>query len=85
MIDVASLAKRPDTRFLMLFLAILAVTFTVVALQPVNDAVVVPFTALVARLSGAVLGCARGGHHGGRLRSSVSPVSRSPSTTDATG
>ncbi len=47
--------KRPDTRFLMLFLAILGLSFTVIALRPVNDAVVVPYTAWIARVSGAVL------------------------------
>lgn len=48
--------QRPDTRFLVLFLGILLIAFTTIALQPVNDAVVVPYTAFVARISGAVLG-----------------------------
>lgn len=47
--------NRPDTRFLMLFLAILGLSFTVIALRPVNDAIVVPYTAWIARVSGAVL------------------------------
>lgn len=47
--------QRPETRFLILFLVILASSFTIVALKPVNDGFVVPYTALVARTSGAVL------------------------------
>jgi len=47
--------QRPDVRFLVLFLAILGAAFTMIALNPVNDAVVIPYTAFVARLSGAVL------------------------------
>ncbi len=47
--------RRPDTRFLMLFLTILGVSFTVIALRPVNDAIVVPYTAWIARVSGVVL------------------------------
>jgi exosortase H (IPTLxxWG-CTERM-specific) len=46
---------RPDSRFIILFLVILGTTFTVIALRPVNDNVVVPFTALIARVSGVVL------------------------------
>ena len=46
---------RPDTRFIILFLAILGTTFTVIALHPVNDNIVVPYTALIARASGVVL------------------------------
>ena len=46
---------RPDTRFIILFLAILGTTFTIIALRPVNDAVVVPYTAFIARVSGVVL------------------------------
>jgi exosortase H (IPTLxxWG-CTERM-specific) len=53
--DLASLATRPEVRFIALFAIILAVSFTVMALQPVNDAVVVPLTAGIARLSGTVL------------------------------
>jgi exosortase H (IPTLxxWG-CTERM-specific) len=47
--------KRPESRFLLLFLVILGAGFTVVALQPVNDAVVVPYTAIIAKAAGAVL------------------------------
>jgi exosortase H (IPTLxxWG-CTERM-specific) len=47
--------NRPDARFIILFLAILGITFTVIALRPVNDSVVVPYTAFVARVSGVVL------------------------------
>lgn len=47
--------SRPDARFLILFLGILGVGFTVIALRSVNDAVVVPYTAFIARVSGAIL------------------------------
>ena len=47
--------KRPETRFLILFLVILGVSFTVVAVQYVNDHFVVPYTTLVARTSGQIL------------------------------
>ncbi len=47
--------RRPEVRFLVLFLVILAVAFTTVALRPVNDAVVVPYTRWVAAVSARVL------------------------------
>lgn len=47
--------RRPDTRFLILFLAILGTGFTVIALRSVDDAAVLPYTAFVARVSGAIL------------------------------
>ena len=47
--------RRPEVRFLILFLTSLGVSFTVIALDPVNDAMVVPYTAFIARISGAVL------------------------------
>ena len=47
--------ERPEARFLIVFLTVLGSSFTVVALNPVNDAIVLPYTAFVARLSGAVL------------------------------
>jgi len=53
--SLRNLWRRPDTRFLVLFLGILLAGFTTIALQPVNDAVVIPYTAFVARISGAVL------------------------------
>ena len=53
--DLKTLWNRPESRFLILFLAILATAFTVVALRTVNDSVVVPYTAFVARVSGHVL------------------------------
>ncbi len=53
--NLRDLWRRPDTRFLFLFLIILGLSFTVVALRSVNDAVVVPYTALIARVSGAIL------------------------------
>ncbi len=53
--SVTTLWKRPELRFLILFLAFLSVSFTIVALRPVNDAFVDPYTAFVARMSGQVL------------------------------
>jgi exosortase H (IPTLxxWG-CTERM-specific) len=47
--------QRPEIRFVVLFLGILGVSFTVIALRQVNDAVVEPYTALIARMSGASL------------------------------
>ena len=44
-----------ESRFLVLFFGFLITGFFVIALQPVNDAVVVPFTELVAKVSGAAL------------------------------
>ena len=44
-----------EIRFLTLFLLLLAGSFMVVALQPVNDHVIEPFTAGIAKVSGAVL------------------------------
>jgi len=55
MIDLTSLARRPDARFVILFASILAAMFTVVALQQVNDTLVEPYTAVIARVSGGVL------------------------------
>ena len=46
---------RPDARFLIVFLTILGSSFTIIALNPVNDAIVLPYTAFVARASGADL------------------------------
>jgi exosortase H (IPTLxxWG-CTERM-specific) len=46
---------QPEARFLILFLLILGVSFTVVALRPVDSTVVTPFTAFIARISGFVL------------------------------
>ena len=49
------LLRKPEARFLILFLLILGVSFTVVALRPVDTAVVAPYTAFIARMSGFVL------------------------------
>lgn len=46
---------KPESRFLILFLLILGVSFTVVALRPVDSSVVTPYTACIARVSGFVL------------------------------
>jgi exosortase H (IPTLxxWG-CTERM-specific) len=47
--------RRPEIRFLAAFLLVLAGSFTLLALQPVNDHVVEPFTGLVAVASGVGL------------------------------
>jgi len=54
--DLRALWRRPESRFLILFLGILGITFTVIALRPVNDAFVVPYTTLIAKFSGTILG-----------------------------
>jgi len=46
---------RSPKRFLLTFAALLILFYAVMALHPVNDHVVVPFTAAVARLSGRIL------------------------------
>lgn len=46
---------KPEARFLILFLLILGMSFIVVALRPVDSAVVTPYTAFIARVSGFVL------------------------------
>jgi exosortase H (IPTLxxWG-CTERM-specific) len=50
-----SLLTRPEARFLTLFLAILAISFTIVALKPVDDSVVMPYIAFVARMAAVIL------------------------------
>jgi exosortase H (IPTLxxWG-CTERM-specific) len=47
--------QRPETRFLLLFFAILGATFFVVALRPVNDGAVLRYTELVARTAAGAL------------------------------
>lgn len=54
----AAAPRRPWRRevvFLVVFLALLAASFTLVSWTPVNDRVIEPFTAGVARVSGATL------------------------------
>lgn len=46
---------RREITFLVVFLVLLAASFTFIALKPVNDHVIVPFTAAIARVSGATL------------------------------
>jgi exosortase H (IPTLxxWG-CTERM-specific) len=53
--DLRALWRRPDARFLILFLVILGIGFTVVALRSVDEAFVAPYTTLIARVSGGVL------------------------------
>ena len=54
--DPRTLWRRPESRFLILFLSILGISFTVIALRPVNDAFVMPYTTLIAKVSGTILG-----------------------------
>jgi exosortase H (IPTLxxWG-CTERM-specific) len=54
--DLRALWRRPESRFLILFLSILGISFTVIALKPVNDAFVVPYTTQIAKVSGVILG-----------------------------
>lgn len=55
MSDGGSWWRRPEARFLALFLTLLMVAFSVLALRAVDEAVVAPYTGLVARMAGAVL------------------------------
>jgi exosortase H (IPTLxxWG-CTERM-specific) len=48
-------AYRQEIRFLLLFVVILAASFTLIAWNPVNDHVIEPFTAAIAKASGATL------------------------------
>ena len=51
----ASEANRRSAAFLLRFLGFLVFFYLVVAWRPVNDAVIVPFTAGIASVSGAIL------------------------------
>lgn len=53
---VRDLWGKPEIRFLFLFLMILGISFTVVALRQVDEALVTPYTAVIARGSGFILG-----------------------------
>jgi exosortase H (IPTLxxWG-CTERM-specific) len=53
--NIRVLWQKPEARFLILFLTILGVGFTVVALRQINDAFVTPYTAFIAQMSGFVL------------------------------
>lgn len=53
--DLKRAWRRPETRFLILFLLSLSISFTVVALRSVNDSFVEPYTEVVAHMSAAVL------------------------------
>lgn len=48
-------AYRQEITFLVVFLLLLGVSFTVISLSSVNDSVIEPFTGLVAKLSGVTL------------------------------
>jgi exosortase H (IPTLxxWG-CTERM-specific) len=47
--------RRPELRFLAVFLLVLAASFTLLSWRPVNDHLVEPFTGGVARASGVAL------------------------------
>lgn len=47
--------KRPELRFLVVFLVVLAASFVLLSWRPVNDGLVEPFTGGVARASGVAL------------------------------
>ena len=47
--------KKPQVLFLVKFFAVLIAAYLLIAWKPVNDNVIVPFTAGVARTSGAIL------------------------------
>ena len=47
--------KKSPKRFLLTFAGLLVLFYAIIALHPVNDHVVVPFTGAVARVSGSVL------------------------------
>lgn len=55
MLKIRDLWKKPEIRFLVLFLSILGGGFTLIALRQVNHALVDPYTAAIARMSGIVL------------------------------
>ena len=46
---------RPEVRFLLTFLLVLAGSFALIAWRPVNDGVIEPFTGQIAKASGVVL------------------------------
>ena len=48
-------SRRSPKRFLIVFAVLLALFYVVIAIHPVNDHVVVPFTAAVARVSARIL------------------------------
>jgi exosortase H (IPTLxxWG-CTERM-specific) len=48
-------ALRPEARFLIVFLLVLAASFSLLAWTPVNDHLVEPFTGIIARVSGGAL------------------------------
>ena len=53
--EAVSSPKRRSLLFLARFLALLVAFYLLVAWNPVNDAVIVPFTAAIARVSGVLL------------------------------
>jgi exosortase H (IPTLxxWG-CTERM-specific) len=48
-------SRRREIVFLVVFLVLLGVSFTAISFQPVNDHVIEPFTAGIARVSGVTL------------------------------
>jgi len=54
-VDLKTLWRRPEARFLILFVVILTVSFLVIAFQTVNDAFVDPYTEVIARMAAGIL------------------------------
>lgn len=48
-------SRKREALFLVIFLVLLGTSFTLISLQPVNDTVIEPFTAGVAKVSGVTL------------------------------
>jgi exosortase H (IPTLxxWG-CTERM-specific) len=48
-------AYKREIQFLVLFIVLLGVGFALIAWQPVNDGVIVPFTAAIAKASASIL------------------------------
>ena len=55
MSDALVSARRRSVGFLLRFVALLLVFYLIIASHPVNDAVIVPFTAAIASVSGRIL------------------------------
>lgn len=53
--QLRQLWQRAEIRFLVVFALILTAAFTAVALKPVNDGVVLPYTRFIARISASIL------------------------------
>jgi exosortase H (IPTLxxWG-CTERM-specific) len=54
-VDLRTLWKRPEARFLILFVTILTFSFAAIAFQIVNDLLVDPYTEVIARMAAGTL------------------------------